>query len=1016
MQNKDLKKEYSQKFEGALARLNPEQREAVESIEGPVVVVAGPGTGKTQILTLRIANIIRQNGADFSSNILALTFTDAGVKAMRERLKDFIGPDEAYEVNINTFHSFCADRIREYPEYFRRFSFSQPISEIQQVDIIDGILEKGSYKKLKTFASDFHNTRKIISAISDLKSEAVSPDDFEKSFADLEQRYIDSKGEKAFYKKKYKNFQAGDLKPTVLEDAKNELEKQRELLDIYRKYQKELEERKLFDFDDMILRVVEEAKNNPDFLQRLQEQYLYILVDEHQDTNEAQNKLVELIGEAEINEGRPNIFTVGDAKQAIYRFQGADIEEFQKIKKKYRDVKIINLKNNYRSTQNILDLAYSLIPEDEELRAENPERKKEGQKISLAVLESRREELIFLGEQIKEKLEAGIKPDDIAVFFRNNKEGAEVADILAKMKIPHKLFTNENILESGEIKKFILLLEAVANPYNDEALGRVLFIDFLKFNPLAAVKVLDRLAVRKGGNKIENKSVYKIISSESILESLDMEEDDLKKFLNFAEKLKELKKEEKNRDFLDFLNYFVVETGFLENLISQENNLMALSRFEKIFNEIREQALSKAEYNLDDFLRYIEILKTHNMNISVSGNQLKEGVNLMTAHRSKGLEFDYVYLTNAVQDKWSGKGRGGLNFLLPVSKAKSDEDDERRLFYVAITRAKKGLTISYPKGEKGKSKANEPSKFIESLNQDLLEKVEVPEKDLVEKMKIYFAKKEDLKESIFDREYIKELFLRKKLSVSALNNYFKSPILYFFRNLIQLPSGQSKPLIFGNIIHDALEGYFKEKGQKDILEVFENSLKKFVIPEKYFDSIYNDGRELLTRYVEKYKNDFVFENIELEKALGRSLELEDGHNLRLTGFADKIEKNGDALTVVDYKTGYNTKQKRRKSAEELKRQLTFYKLLIDENPKIEGAVEKGVLDFVEELKEEKDLVRQVEYISEEDVEKLKGEINDFAQDILSGEFLDRQYDREEFLKENKYDEYLFDLWEILRKK
>ena len=1008
-----------ERFEKALARLNDEQRAAVETIEGPVVVVAGPGTGKTQILTLRIANIIRRNGADYASHILALTFTDAGVKAMRERLKDFIGPDEAYEVNINTFHSFCAEQIKEYPEYFQRFSFSQPISDIEQIDIIDKILQEGRYKILKTFTSDTHNTRTILGAITDLKAEAIAPVDFEKTFADLKERFISSKGDEAYYKRKMTvngvRYSAGDLKPSVLKDAERELEKQKELLDVYQKYQAELERRKLFDFNDMILRVVEEARENRNFLQRLQERYLYILVDEHQDTNEAQNKLVELIGDAAVNEGRPNIFTVGDKKQAIYRFQGASIDEFEKLRKKYRDVKVINLKNSYRSTQNILDVAYSLIPEDETLTAQNAAIAKEEQKVMIAAAETRGEEIIFVAEDIKKKIDAGIKLDDIAVFFRNNKESNDIVDIFARMKIPYKLFTTENILDDTEIKKLVLLLEAVQNPYNDEALSRVLFIDFLAIDPLAVVKVLERLSVRRKGSEIESKSVYKIISSDEILRSIDMDDKERTKFLTFSQKLKAWKREERNRDFLDFLYYFVGDVGFLAHVIAQKDNVTALARFGKIFNEIKEQTLSNPAYTLDDFLRYIEILRTHNIGVSITGNDAIEGVNVMTAHKSKGLEFDYVYLTNATQSTWSGGGRGGLKFFLPISKVRSDSDDEKRLFYVAITRAKKGLTISYAKYREGDSKENEPSKFIAMLRQDLVTHVDIPPKDSATKMNLYFAQKDIAGESIFDQEYIAALFLRKKLSVSALNNYFKSPILYFFRNLIQLPSGQTKPLIFGNIIHDALETFFREKGHKDILVIFENTLKKYAIPEKYFNSIYADGKELLKRYVEKYRGTFVFENIELEKHLSRVFELEDGHTLNLIGFADKIERNGNTLTVVDYKTGYKTKQKRRKAREELKRQLTFYKLLIDDDPKIDGTVTRGVLDFVEELEDEKDLVRQVEEISHEDVKALKKEINTFAQDILSGAFLRRTYDRDEFLKENKYDAHLFDLWETLRK-
>ncbi len=356
----------------------------------------------------------------------------------------------------------------------------------------------------------------------------------------------------------------------------------------------------------------------------------------------------------------------------------------------------------------------------------------------------------------------------------------------------------------------------------------------------------------------------------------------------------------------------------------------------------------------------------------------------------------------------------GIRFFLPTSRAKADLDDERRLFYVALTRAKKEMKISYPRFAEGNEKENEPSQFLKEIEKRL-EIVEVPEKDLAEKTVFYFQEKKPEKKSIFDLEFIREQFLKTPLSVSALNNYKKSPIIYFFKNLIKIPAAQGKVMMLGSLIHDALERYFKEKGQREILEIWTETLDKNKIPEKYFAEFEKKGKEILEKYLAARKDSFVFENIELEKKLGRTLELPDGNFLRLTGFADKIEKNGESLTVVDYKTGYNTQQKRNKSKDELHRQLVFYKLLIDEDPKIEGVVEKGVLEFVEELKDKKEIISQQEFLTNEDVAKLKEEIFEFAEDILSGEFLNRDYNRFEFEKENPYDKNLWELWELLRR-
>lgn len=1007
---RNLKEEYLKKFKGRMDFLNDEQREAVESIEGPVVVVAGPGTGKTQILTLRIANILNEMGAEFAPNILALTFTNAGVHAMRERLIEFVGVETAYSIGIFTFHSFAEEQIRFNPEVFKNFAFSRPITDIEKIEIVEEILENGKWKSLQTFSSDYHYTQKIIFAIDDLKSDAISPADFEKTFGTIEERILNKLGEDAFYKVNRGVNKKGDLKADAKKKIEGQKEKQKELLVVYEKYQEELKKRRLYDFSDMVLSVVQEAEINQDFRQSLQEKYLYLLVDEHQDTNDAQNRLVELISEAEVNEGRPNIFTVGDEKQAIYRFQGASLENFAKFREKYSDVKLIKLKSNYRSSQNILDSAHSLLAGEAELEAKNGEFSELKEKVKIGEFSDKKSELIYLAEDIKSKIDSGINSNEISVFYKQNNELADIKSILEKFKIPYSVNSKENILDNPEIKKLILLLEAIENPYNNEKLGKSLFINFLNFDPHDILKIFEKMNNRKG-TQIKAKSVLKIISTQAILENIDVSEPE--KFIEFSKFLNEMKSVEANSDFLDFFERVIHDSGFLKHLLSLKNNISSLKRLEKIFDEVKNQFGTKKDYELKDFLRYIDILKKYELKVEVGKNDLIDGVNLMTAHGSKGLEFEYVYITNFIDARWGGTRARGEAFILPTSKVAGDIDDERRLFYVALTRGKKEVNILYSKlDNEGKEKT--PSRFLEEIDEENFEYIQVEQKNLQEKISIYFGDKEEKVLSIFDKEYIKKLFLQNTLSVSALNNYFQSPIKYFFRNLVRIPAAQAKPLIFGNIIHETLDVYFKKgknekrtPDKKELFEIFQESLQKFLIPEKYFDEIESHGTEVLGKYFDRYSEEFNFE-MEAEKKMYAEMRLDSGEILKLYGIVDKMEMlEGGKIRVVDYKTGKTFGEKNKDQKEDLERQIVFYKLLIDKFFD-ENRVEEGVLDFVEESKKTGEFVKERRFVSAEEVEKLKSEIQIFANDILSGEFLEKEYER------NKDNEEYFELWELLK--
>ena len=348
----------STSFDKEYKRLNKAQRQAVDTIEGPVMVVAGPGTGKTQILTLRIANILRETQAD-AENILALTFTESGVSSMRKRLAELIGSD-AYRINITTFHAFANDIIKQYPEYFPHIIGSESITDVDQITIIQDIIEGVSLEFLKPFGDVFLYVKDIIRAIKELKREGVSPEEFTSvvteeltQFELIDDLYHQKGAHKGKMKGKYVTY-------------KKQIDKNKELSHVYTLYQEKLHTTKQYDFEDMIVEVLRTLEREEDLLRILQEQYQYVLVDEHQDTNNAQNKILELL----LNfHPQPNIFVVGDEKQAIYRFQGASLQNFYYFTYLYKEAVIINLSENYRSTQRVLDSAHSVIPKEESLSA-----------------------------------------------------------------------------------------------------------------------------------------------------------------------------------------------------------------------------------------------------------------------------------------------------------------------------------------------------------------------------------------------------------------------------------------------------------------------------------------------------------------------------------------------------------------------------------------------------------------------------------------------------------------------
>ena len=359
-------KQQTEKFLLAYQQLNEQQRKAVDTIEGPVMVIAGPGTGKTQILSARIGKILLDTDTQ-PENILCLTYTDAGVVAMRKRLFNFIGSD-AYKVNIYTFHAFCNDVIQENLSLFEKTALD-PISELESIDLFKQLID-GFPKNhpLKRYRGDvYFEINNLKHLFSTMKREGWSSafinqkiDEYLTSLP-LRDEYI--------AKRTVKEFKKGDVRTDKIEEEKEKMEKLRAAVNEFNHFQQMMRSRNRYDFDDMINWVIKAFEENKNLLTTYQERFLYILVDEFQDTSGTQNKLVELL----INYWDvPNVFVVGDDDQSIYRFQGANIENMQNFADSYqKDLLTIVLTNNYRSTQAILDVSKTIIDKNNERLVNN---------------------------------------------------------------------------------------------------------------------------------------------------------------------------------------------------------------------------------------------------------------------------------------------------------------------------------------------------------------------------------------------------------------------------------------------------------------------------------------------------------------------------------------------------------------------------------------------------------------------------------------------------------------------
>lgn len=971
-------------FAAEYKKLNPEQKEAVDAIEGPVMVIAGPGTGKTQILTLRIANILKRTDTPPDA-ILALTFTEAGVSAMRKRLVSLIGP-AGYRVGIYTFHGFCNATIQRLPDDFPRLVSSEAITDIDKILLVRDLVERDEeLDHLRPFYDNFARVRDIIGAISTLKREYVNPDDLAERVAAEEQAFWerdDLYNAKGPYAGKMKTAHQATLK---------RLARNKELVRIYRAYEDALRETKRYDYEDMIGMVVARLEEERDVLQRLQEEYHYILADEHQDANTAQNRLLELLVDFHDN---PNLFIVGDEKQAIFRFQGASLENFLYFKKKYPDAQLVELTRAYRSGQRILDAAHSVIesgPEDIERTALTSHAAVAHADVEVRAFARDELELHWVATDIKARIDAGVEPHEIAVLYRTNSDAAPLARALERVGVPHTIESTRTVLDDPAIAQFVMLIRAVAEYGNDEPLGKVLHARFLDFDPLDVYKVL----------RLHSKTrmpLAECLRDEDRLAEYGVGE--AKRMAVFGKRLAKWATSGANDPVPDVFNQLLDESGFLAFALNSTRSLEMLEKLAGLARDTEQLSAGERAYTVRDLLHHFDLMDTYRLSITPvrASDRPHAGVRLMTAHRSKGQEFDYVYLIGAWDTHW-GNTRSNDLFALPIPGASEEEAnaDERRLFYVALTRARAGVFISYARtSPSGRERL--PSQFIEEIREPYKEEKDTRAfEESVQPQVLVGVPSGEEPVGVADAEYLRALFLEQGLSVTALNNYLTCPWQYFYSNLVRIPKIPTKHMLFGTVVHRALKRFFdaRQKSGADketLLNIFEDELARTTLSGSAYTEIEKRGRDYLSGWFDARVNGWQQETLnEYRVDTLIPTNVSSVPQLRVRGELDKVELHPDGVVVVDYKTGTPKSRNdilgttKARGAGDYFRQLVFYKMLLD----TEGVytMRTGVVDFIQP-KESGTYVQETFAVTAEDVEQLQTEIERVAGEIYDLSFWD----------------------------
>ncbi|MFH1826912.1 MAG: UvrD-helicase domain-containing protein [bacterium] len=876
--------------------LNKEQKEAIKYNNGPLLIVAGAGTGKTFVIVEKIKHLIKTKLAK-PENILVLTFTEKAAAEMEERV-DKILPFGYFPFWISTFHSFADKMLKEEAIHIGLNPSYKLQTQAESIMFIKNNIFKFNLKYFRPEGNPQKFTESLYQHFSRLKDEYISPDEY----------LLWAK------KKQSENIE------------KEEKQKILELVESYNQYQKLMIKNDFMDFSDLIFYLLELFKKRKNILHKYRNIFKYILVDEFQDTNIAQYQIIKYLSPASLS---PKLTVVGDDSQAIYKFRGASVSNILTFMKDFPKAKLISLRKNYRSNQEILDGAYKLIQNNnpdtlesklgisKNLISQNKKTASE-EKINFFWTNDVDTEANNIADEILKLKEKKYSYSDIAILVRANNHADAFVKTLSQKGIPYQFLGPGMLYKQPEIKDLIAYLNILVDIEDSVSLFRVLGMDifaisnrdlsfilsFAKKTRLPLFNILE-IVLSKHHKDIEVKT--DINYDKLIPQISNSSKDKIFKIYNLIKNHLALI----NKDTAGQILYnFLEDSGYLiriANYGTTKEEKIALN-ISKFFKRLKAFETDHEETTIFDSVDFIKM--SMDLGESPSAQDIEaptyEAVNILTIHAAKGLEFPIVFMVNLTKDRFPTRERKEL---IPIPSELIKEilpegdyhlQEERRLFYVGLTRAKNLIYLTSSKWYGEAKRQRRLSVFvIDTLSVEYINKMEIKIKDEKEQMSIFDYKK---KETIFKKKKTNLSYL----SYSRINTYLTCPLRYKYSYVLNVPVSKNAALVFGETIHSTLQKFYREFNRNKKIN-FANLIsfyKKEWIPQGYsskshHDKMYEDGIKMLKAFYKKFHSKNI-EIIDLEKPF----RVKTDQNVILSGKIDRVDKlEGSKIEIIDYKTG-----------------------------------------------------------------------------------------------------------------
>ncbi len=920
----------------SLDDLNSEQKKAVTHKNGPLLLIAGAGTGKTTVITRRIVHIISKKWAK-PSEILALTFTEKAAAEMEQRV-DVLVPYGYVDIQISTFHAFGDRLLRDYAINLGLPASFKILTQIEQAIFMRENIFAFDLKHFRPISNPLGHIEALLKHFSRLKDELVSPEHY--------LRWAQTQNSKLKTKKK--------TSQEVIE-----AEKKLELAGAYQQYNDLMIQAGNLDFGDQIFLTYKLLKENKSVLSECRKRYKYILVDEFQDTNYAQNEIVKLLATKE-----GNITVVGDDDQSIYRFRGAAISNILDFKKYYKQVSEIVLKKNYRSTCEILNAAYQLI------QSNNPDRLEYRNHIDKKLTSTRRgesPELLHCDTlsceadsvtakilELKKRKKYG--NNDFAILVRANSHAEPFIQSLKVNGLPYAFSGASGLFSTAEIKMLVAFLKTLV--YDDDNLSFYsLATSELYSIPHAAMTTFYTKAQRS------NRSVLEIATAAK--EEVGQYQEKITEIVQDIEEFRQ----KKNEPVGEVLYEYLVQKKYLKQLsknatVEDEIKVYNIAKF---FDRISQFNHSSVDRGVIAFLNDLELILQLSDEIQTSDiDPDLDAINVLTVHAAKGLEWPVVFIANCVSDRFPSRNQSEP---IPIPQDLVKErlpkgdfhlQEERRLFYVGATRAKDFLYLSSADDYGGKRVKKLSLFALELLNEPDQEKIKhrLSPMQKIER----FKKIKEAKINLSNR-FTGDIL---KLSRNQIDDYYSCPKKFYFAHVVKIPLLENQNLMYGTAIHGALDHYFARKisgerpGLKQILEDYNQAFKNVgFITREQEEKRHDEGIKVLTRFFAEESRD----PLKVQKVEER-FEFCEG-KVKITGRYDLICKHGDLDEIVDFKTSKVDAQKDADRRIKQSSQMMVYALAWRSKY---GNIPKTTLHFIESglkgeiIFSEKDLIKTKEMI------------------------------------------------------